>query len=194
VIGSLRFAGERLLISHPESGGLFTEYSTRGYARRSIGRLRKTGFEQERDLHIAMNAGLALPDPTGGFYFVFVTGTPMFRKYDADGTVRFERYIQGPEIDTLVSTQPTRWPRRRVNEREVPLVRPLIRTAAVDRTGQLWISLATPLTYVFDAQGDKVRTVQFVGAGPLSPTSLFFTRENRLLVTPGCYEFDPGID
>jgi hypothetical protein len=76
----------------------------------------------------------------------------------------------------------------------VPLVRPLIRTAAVDRTGQLWISLATPLTYVFDAQGDKVRTVQFVGAGPLSPTSLFFTRENRLLVTPGCYEFDPGID
>jgi hypothetical protein len=190
-IGSLRFVDGRLLISHPESGALFTEYSTRGYAQRSVGTLRKTGFEDERDLHIAMNAGLALPDPTGGFYFVFVTGTPMFRKYDAAGTLRYERYIQGPEIDTLMSTQPTRWPRRRVNEREVPLVRPVIRTAAVDRTGHLWISLATPLTYVFDAQGDKVRTIQFVGAGPLSPTSMFFTRENRLLVTPGCYEFDP---
>ena len=190
-IGSLRFSGERLLISHPESGGLFTEYSTAGYALRTIGALRQTGFEQERDLHIAMNAGLALPDPAGGFYFVFVTGTPMFRKYDAAGALVFERYIQGVEVDALMSTQPTRWPRRRINQREVPLVRPLIRTAAVDRTGHLWVSLALPATYVFDPQGDKVRTVQFVGAGSLGPSSLFFTTDNRLLVTPGLYEFDP---
>lgn len=190
-IGSLRFAGERLLISHPESGALFTEYSTQGYAQRSIGTLRSTGFEQERDLHVAMNAGLALPDPAGGFYFVFVTGTPMFRRYDADGTLRFERYIQGAEIDALLSTQPTRWPRRRLGEREVPLVRPVVRTAAVDRRGHLWIALALPVTYVFDPQGDKVRSIQFTGAGPLSPSSLFFTRDNRLLVMPGGYEFVP---
>lgn len=191
-IGSLRFAGERLLISHPESGALFTEYSTRGFAQRSIGTPRPTGFEREHDLHVAMNAGLALPDPTGGFYYVFVTGTPIFRKYDAAGALLFERYIQGPEVDALLSTMPTTWPRRRVAEREVPFVRPIIRTAAVDRRGQLWVSLALPVTYVFDQQGDKARTVQLVGAGPLNPTSLFFTRDNRLLVTPGCYEFDPA--
>jgi hypothetical protein len=44
---------------------------------------------------------------------------------------------------------------------------------------------------VYDAHGDKARTVQFMGAGIITPTSLFFTRTGRLLVTPGCYEFDP---
>jgi hypothetical protein len=190
-VGSVRYAGDRLIISHPESGALFTEYSSGGYAQRSIGRLRDTGFEAERDLHIAMNSGLALVDPTGGFYFVFVTGRPMFRKYAADGTLVFERHVQGIELDGLLDSQPTRWPRRRVQEREVPFVTPVIRTAAVDPKGQLWISLAVPYTYVYDRQGDKVRTIQFAGAGTISPTSLFFTRAGRLLVTPGCYEFTP---
>jgi len=70
-------------------------------------------------------------------------------------------------------------------------VLPAIRAAAVDPQGQLWISLSQPYTYVYDARGDKVRTVQFSAAGTISPTSLFFTRDGRLLVTPGCYEFDP---
>ena len=61
----------------------------------------------------------------------------------------------------------------------------------VDASGKLWVSLTVPYTYVYDADGDKVRTVQFAGAGTISPTSLFFTRDGRLLVTPGCYEFDP---
>jgi hypothetical protein len=46
---------------------------------------------------------------------------------------------------------------------------------------------------VYDAQGDKVRTLQFRAAGIISPTSLSFTRSGRLLTTPGCYEFNPGI-
>ncbi len=46
-----------------------------------------------------------------------------------------------------------------------------------------------PYTYVFDADGDKIRTVQFRGAGILSPASLFFSRNGHLLVTPGLYEF-----
>jgi hypothetical protein len=44
---------------------------------------------------------------------------------------------------------------------------------------------------VYDASGDKMRTVQFSGAGIISPTSLSFGRDGKLLVTPGCYEFDP---
>jgi hypothetical protein len=190
--GSVQHAGGSLLLSHPESGALFTEYSVGGYAWRSIGSLRSTGFENERDLHVAMNAGLPLVDPTGGFYYVFITGTPMFRKYDADGTVVFERYIQGREIDDYLAVQPNRWPRRRVQDREVPFVTPVIRAAAVDGQGQLWISLGVPYTYVYDAQGDKTRTIQFQAAGVISPTSLFFTSRGRLLVTPGCYEFNPA--
>ncbi len=191
--GSVQFTGEGLLLSQPESGALFTEYSVGGYARRSLGRLRATGFEADRDLHVAMNAGLPLADPTGGYFYVFITGRPMFRKYDAAGALVFERHIEGREIDALLDAQPTVWPRRRVVEREVPVVTPLIRAAAVSPAGELWISLAVPFTYVYDAQGDKVRTVQFSAAGILSPTSLFFAPGGRLLVTPGCYEFDPRV-
>lgn len=190
--GSIQHTGQSLLISHPESGALFTEYSLGGYAWRSIGSLRRTGFESDRALHIAMNAGLPLVDPTGGFYYVFMTGTPMFRKYDARGAVVFERFIQGRELDTYLAEQPNQWPRRRVDDREVPVVTPVIRAAAVNAAGELWISLGVPYTYVYDAAGDKVRTVQFEAAGILSPTSLFFARNGRLLVTPGCYEFDPA--
>jgi hypothetical protein len=189
--GSVQHTGSTLLISHPESGALFTEYSPGGYAQRSIGRLRTTGFEDDREVHIAMNAGLPLVDPTGGFYHVFITGKPIFRKYSNTGGLIFERHIEGRELDGLLESQPTRWPRRRVQDREVPLVTPVIRAAAVSPTGELWISLGVPFTYVYNTDGDKVRTVQFIGAGPISPTSLFFSRSGKLLVTPGCYEFDP---
>ena len=188
---SVQHTGESLLISHPESGGLFTEYSAGGFARRSIGPLRSTGFEDDRDLHVAMNAGLPLVDPTGGFYYVFITGRPIFRKYSDAGVLLFERHIEGRELDAYLDAQPTRWPRRRVQDREVPFVTPVVRAAAVSAQGELWISLAVPYTFVYNTDGDKVRIVQFSGAGILSPTSLSFGRAGRLLVTPGCYAFDP---
>jgi hypothetical protein len=188
---SVQHTGSTLLISHPESGALFTEYSPGGYAQRSIGRLRTTGFEDDREVHIAMNTGLPLVDPTGGFYYVFITGRPIFRKYSDTGAFVFERHIEGTELDGLLESQPTRWPRRRVQDREVPLVAPVIRAAAVSPNGELWISLSVPFTYVYNTGGDKIRTLQFTGAGLISPTSLSFSRTGKLLVTPGCYEFDP---
>ncbi|HXI28762.1 MAG TPA: hypothetical protein VNG89_10070, partial [Vicinamibacterales bacterium] len=130
-----------------------------------------------------------LVDPTGGFYFVFQTGEPVFRKYDAAGQLVFERRMQGREIDDLVANLPSTWPTRKTDDGEVPLVRPTIRTASVDRAGNLWIAFVIPYTYVFDGDGDKVRTVQFRAAGLIAPTSLFFGANNRVLVTPGLYEF-----
>jgi len=189
-ITSIQFAGDHLLVSQPETGSLFAEYSQGGWPLRSFGRLRDTGFEQDRDLHIALNAGLPLVDPTGGYYYVFLGGRPMFQKYDARGTFLFERHIEGAEIDGLLAALPTRWPTRRVEDRELPLVTPTVRTAAVDPAGRLWVSLSLPYTYVYDSHGDKVRTLELRAAGTVSPTSLFFTRDGRLLVTPGCYEFD----
>ena len=189
--GSVQHTGSTLLISHPESGALVTEYSPGGYAQRSLGRLRPTGFEEDRELHVAMNAGLPLVTPDGGFYYVFVAGTPIFRKYDAKGVLQFERHVEGRELDASLAAQPTRWPRRKVEGDEVPFVAPIIRAAAVNERGQLWISLTVPYTYVYDADGDKIRTVQFRAAGLISPISLSFSPSGRLLVTPGCYEFDP---
>jgi hypothetical protein len=187
---SVQHTGSTLLISHPESGALFTEYSPAGYAQRSIGILRSTGFEEDRELHVAMNAGLPLVDPTGGFYYVFITGMPVLRKYDAAGALVFERHIAGRELDSYLENQPKRWPRRRVEDKEVPFVTPTIQAAAVNDRGELWLSLTVPYTYVYDSDGDRIRTIQFQAAGLIIPTSLSFASDGRLLVTPGCYEFD----
>ncbi len=190
-VGSVQHTGATLLVSHPESGALFTEYAFSGHPVRHVGQSRERRPDHEPDLHAALNAGFPLVDPNGGYYFVFITGQPMFRKYDAHGQLVFERYIQGRELDQYLATQPTRWPSRRVEDREVPFVVPVIRAAAVDPQGRLWISLSVPYTYVYDSDGEKVRTVQFRAAGIVSPTSLYFSYTGRLLVTPGCYEFDP---
>jgi hypothetical protein len=190
-IGSLQYSGASILMSQPETGALITEYDLRGGANRTFGTLRRTGQEQDSEVHLALNRGIPLVDPTGGFYFVFQTGEPLFRKYDAAGQLVYERRVQGREIDQLVNNLPTKWPKRQTSEGEMPLVAPTIRTAAVDAAGNLWIAFVVPYTYVYDREGDKVRTVQFSAAGILAPSSLFFGKDGRLLVTPGLYEFEP---
>jgi hypothetical protein len=186
-VGTLAYNGRTMLMSHTESGWLITQYGLDGTPIRSIGQLRKTGHETDRDLHLALNSGIPIADPNGGFYFVFMAGAPAFRKYSDSGDLLYERVIQGREIDPLVDAIPDRWPRR--GGAELPLVTPTVRTAAVDRSGRLWISFVVPVSYVYDAGGEKVRTVQFRGAGIISPSSLWFSENGRVLVTPGCYEF-----
>jgi hypothetical protein len=188
-IGSVEFTGKSILLSQPDVGALVTEYTITGSVLRTFGALRATGHETDPAVHRAHNVGLPLANPKGGFYYVFVSGVPMFRKYDAQGQLIFERHIEGVELDDYVKTLPTTWPRRTGRRGEFPIVPTTIRTAAVDADGQLWISLAVPFTYVYDTAGDKRRTLQFRGAGPINPTSFFFTRDRRVLVTPGCYAF-----
>jgi len=188
-VATLTFNGKLILMSHPETGWLFTESTLTGVPMRSIGQLRKTGHEEDRDLHLALNAGIPIADPKGGFYFVFMAGQPVFRKYDAGGELVYERIIQGREIDPVVAAIPDRWPRRASGE--LPLVAPTVRTATVDQSGRLWVSFVQPYTYFYDGNGEKIRTVQFRGAGIVSPSSLWFNADGRLLVTPGCYEFMP---
>lgn len=190
-VGSLQYTGTSILLSQPETGGLFNEYDLNGGVNRTIGTLRPTGHENDREVHLALNSGVPLVDPTGGFIFVFQTGAPMFRKYDHTGRLVFERHVEGREVDPVVAGLPTEWPKRRTSEGEMPLVMPTVRTAAVDRGGNLWVSFVVPYTYVYDSDGDKIRTVQFRGAGIIAPNSLFFGRNGRILVTPGLYEFDP---
>jgi hypothetical protein len=190
-IGSLQYTGTSILMSQPETGALITEYALNGGVNRTFGRLRRTGHEDDRDVHLALNSGIPLVDPNGGFFFVFQTGEPVFQKYDAAGQLVFERHVEGREIDQLVGRLPTQWPTRLTSEGELPLVMPTIRTAAVDRSGRLWIAFVVPYTYVYDGDGDKTRTVQFRGAGLIAPNSLFFGKNGRVLVTPGLFEFEP---
>ena len=66
---------------------------------RTFGSLRATGQEDDREVHLALNSGIPLADPTGGFFFVFQAGMPAFRKYDAAGRLVFERRVEGREVD-----------------------------------------------------------------------------------------------
>lgn len=188
-VSTLAFLGNGIALNQPETGALITEYGLAGTPMRSIGTLRATGHENDRQLHLALNTGIPLPHPSGGYYFVFFAGAPILRRYDTTGALMFERVMQGRELDPVLENMPKRWPRRTVDGTELPLVVPTVRTAAVDAAGQLWVSFLIPYTYVFDAEGEKTRTVQFRAAGIVVPTSLFFNHAGRLLVTPGCYEF-----
>lgn len=188
-IGSLKYTGNSLLVSQPEIGALVTEYGITGRTLRTFGELRPTGQERDPDVHVALNAGVALPNPKGGYYFVFLSGVPMFRKYDAQGRLVFERHVEGIELDPFVRGLPTKWPRRTVGGDDLPIVPTTVRTAAIDPDGNLWISLAVPYTYVYDAHGDRRRTLQFHAAGVVAPSGFYFTKDSRVLVSPGCYLF-----
>jgi hypothetical protein len=189
-VGTLAFLGNGIALNQPETGALITEYGLAGTPVRSIGRLRATGHEADRQLHLAMNAGIPVPHPDGGYFFVFLAGAPVFQRYDAKGALMFERVMQGRELDPVIEQMPKAWPRRTIDGKELPLVVPMVRAAAADAAGNLWVVFLSPSTYVFDRDGEKVRTVQFRAAGIISPTSLFFTVKGRALITPGCYEFD----
>jgi hypothetical protein len=189
-VGSLQYTGSTILMSQPETGALITEYDLTGRTSRAFGALRRTGQEDDADVHLALNSGIPLITPAGEFYFVFQTGLPVFQKFDARGQLQFERRMQGREADAVIAGLPGSWARQAGNG-ELPLVLPTIRAAAVDRDGNLWVSFVAPFTYVFDPDGDRIRTVQFRGAGAVLPGSLFFSPRGagRLLVTPGLYEF-----
>lgn len=188
-IAAIEYTGRAVFLNQPETGALITEYDTRGNPVRSFGVLRSTGHEQDREVHLALNAGLVVASPDGGFYFVFLAGVPVYRKYDASGVLLFERHVEGAELDAFLQELPTTWKRHATDAGEIPLVLPSIHAAGADRSGNLWVSLAVGVTYVYSPGGDKHRTVQFRAAGPLLPTSLAFTPQGRVLVTPGCYAF-----
>jgi hypothetical protein len=188
-IASLQYTGASVLLSQPETGALMTEYTIGGQPLRSVGTLRHTGHEPDPEVHVALNAGIPLVASSGHLYFVFQAGVPVFRKYDATGQLIFERSIQGPEIDQLVPNLPSSWPRNPLDG-ELPLVRPTIQAAALDSEEHLWVSFAAGFTYEFDRDGDKIRVVRFQGAGPVSPTTMFFGPDRRMLVTPGLHVYD----
>ena len=189
-LGSLVLSDRSVFFSQPESGSLIVERGLDGVSSRAFGELRESGHEQDKPLHAVLNSGLVVLNPEGGFYYVFVAGRPAFRKYDALGTMIFERHIEGLELDAYMRDRPRAWPTRKAGDGQFPLVRPAVRAAAADRSGNLWISLDVPFTYVYDRAGEKTRIVQWRGAGVLAPNGISFTAAGQLLATPGCYLFN----
>jgi hypothetical protein len=188
-IGAVEYTGTSIFLSQPETGGVITEYSRDGRAIRTFGELRLTGQEADRSVHLALNAGLVVVNPRGGFYFVFLGGVPQFRRYDGDGRLMLERHVEGTELDDFIQNLPSTWKRQKIEDGDIPVVVPSVYAAAADQNGNLWISLAVGTTYVYSPSGDKERAVQFRAAGVISPTGMSFTSNGRILITPGCYAF-----
>ena len=189
-LAAMEYTGRSIFISQPENGAVITEYSVDGQPRRSFGDLRRTGHENDVNVHLALNSGLVVPNPAGGFYFVFLSGVPQFRKYDDKAQLIFERHIEDVELDRFIQALPTTWKRHKTEDGEIPLVLPSVLAAAADRRGNLWISTAVGVTLIYDGNGEKRRVVQFrASSGTLAPTAMSFTSGGRLLVTPGCYAF-----
>ena len=111
-----------------------------------------------------------------------MAGEPAFRKYDGNGTLIYERVVRG--------ARSIRWsPRFRIGGRaakcgELPLVAPMVRTAAVDRSAGCGFPSSCRFR-MSTTRAAKIRTVQFRGAGIVSPSS-WFSETGRVLVTPGC--------
>jgi hypothetical protein len=187
----MAFGGRTFWFNAPAWGALMSELDTAGKVLRHVGALRPTGHEVHKALHEALNTGLPVGDPTGGLFFVFQTGRPMLRKYDSDGSLQFERHIEGPELDPIISRLPTTWETPADGSR--PLPAPVVRTAAADRQGRLWVALQSGHVYVYDRTGEKIRSLVFGGASPSLTSSLYFTQGGRVLTGPAGYEFDvPG--
>jgi len=189
--GAMAFDGTTFWFTAPSRGTLLFQIDNAGTVLRQVGHLRDTGHEANQDLHAALNTGVPVVDPTGGIFFVFQTGRPMFRKYSAGGALVFERHIEGPELDPIIQRLPTMWATPDDGSR--PLPAPVVRTAAADRAGRLWVVLQTGHVYVYDSSGEKVRTITFGGATPALTSSLFFTKDGRVLTGPGGYEFDASL-
>ena len=193
-ISSLQFTGGSIFVSEPERGSLITEYSAPGTPQRTIGRLRDTGYEQERDLHLALNAGLPLD------------------RSDRRLLLRLpHRTADVPEVTTRTASccssvtskgarsticwprSRRRWPTRRIEDREVPFVQPMIRTAAVDPHG-------TALGVDGRAASRMCTTRTATRRGPSNSArpessarrACSSRAPGHILVTPGCYEFDPN--
>ena len=123
-IGSLHYTGTSILMSQPDHGALISEYALNGGVNRTFGALRRTGHEDDPEVHLALNSGLPLVDPRGGFVFVFQTGEPVFRRYDQTGKLIFERHIEARD------RRDRREANRRHGRRERPGNRPSRRSTA----------------------------------------------------------------
>ena len=178
-VASIEYEGESILLNQPERGALITEYTLEGVPHRNIGLLRATGHEGDPDLHRILNTGhsarqsagrllLRVPDRRAAVPQVRRPGHADVRAchsgHRARSLARFTADDDGPRGAALVRC---RW------------CPPIVRTAAVDRAGGLWISFTLPFTYVYDADGEKTRVVQFYGAGIMAPTSLSFARDGH---------------
>ena len=181
-VGSLVYTGPTVVLSGSDTGWLLTVHA----ARRAYPQHRPAPRHRpRRRSRTAPRAERRSRAPRWGTAASSSSSSPARRPSagtSAPGEMMFERVIQGRDLESdPVAVLPQRWPPApsvcaggAAGRRQSSAPRLSI------REGALWVSFVLPFTYVFDADGEKIRTVQFRAAGVVAPSSLTFPGRDRL--------------
>lgn len=154
-------AQNELYLGDPYEGHLVSVYSSSGQKLRSFGQLKKYSdvygpafSDKDAPYTIAFNRVRLSTDKEGNVYVSFML-TPLIQKYRPDGTLLFERRLEGSEIDQLMDAiQKTKYISTRGDGADARIVAldPVIDPA----NGNLMVPLVDGSIYVADREGKKI--------------------------------------
>jgi peroxiredoxin len=183
----------QLYLGQPEEGNLITVYSSTGTKLRSFGQLKKYSEiygEANRDKDVlyrtALNRVRLATDRDGNLYVGFMI-VPLIQKYSPDGTLVFERRLEGPEIDRLSEAiHKRRYIATKVDGVDVRIIAldPVIDPA----NGNIMVPLVDGSVYVADREGNKLSLLRPAwtnrGDGTFYPFIAGLGANGEFMVTP----------
>lgn len=183
----------QLYVGQPEEGNLITVYSSTGTKLRSFGQLKKYSEiygEANRDKDVAYKTALnrvrLATDKDGNLYVSFMI-VPLIQKYSPDGTLVFERRLEGLELDQLMEAiQKRRFIATKVDGVDVRIIAldPVIDPA----NGNIMVPLVDGSIYVADRDGNKLSLLRPAwtsrGDGTFYPFIAGLGANGEFMVTP----------
>jgi hypothetical protein len=153
-----------IYLGRPEAGALVTAYSNTGQPLRSFGRLKKysdvygpQSADKDEAYKIAFNRVRLTTDREGNVYVSFLLA-PLLQKYSPDGTLLFERNLEGDKIDFLKKVLETQ--KYLSTGRDGVEARTITLDPVVDpATGNILVMLVDGSVYVADRDGRRISIV-----------------------------------
>lgn len=179
-----------VFLNQPEQGFLVTVYSPFGRKLRSLGKLKTFSsvygqqFQQKDDPYkIAINRVRLSVDDEDNVYVSFMLA-PLIQKYSPDGTLLFEKRLEGPEIENLTRVLVTDTPDKYISFAYDGLEeRVIVLDPVVDVSGKrIYIILADGSVYVADWEGNKLSWLRPSIREPLYPYASALSLTGEVLV------------
>jgi hypothetical protein len=181
-----------LYLGDPYEGHLVSVYSSSGQKLRSFGQLKKFSdvygpafSDKDAPYTIAFNRVRLATDEEGNVYVSFML-TPLIQKYSPNGTLLFERPLEGPELDQLFEAiQKTKYIATRGDGADARIIAldPVIDPS----NGNIMVPLVDGSIYVADREGRKINLLHPVlsskGGGFFHPFVASLGANGELLVT-----------
>lgn len=186
-------AQNQLYLGQPQAGSLITVYSSTGTKLRSFGQLKKYSEiygeafrDKDASYMNALNRVRLASDKAGNLYVSFMN-TPLIRKYAPDGTLMFERRVEGPEIDGLLEAiQKRRYIATKIDGIDMRIIAldPVIDPV----NGNIMVPLVDGSVYVADREGNRVSLLRPAwanrGDGTFRPFVAGLGANGEFMVTP----------